>query len=88
MQLSIGKPFFEVSDCVDRANDAIFVETVAPVCAAEERPVTVEFRLAALRSHGLAGIDGMLVLHALDNLVRVDAAIAVLIRDGLSRNRP
>ena len=63
--------------CIQRADDAVLVETVAPVGTAEKRPVGIELYLAPLRRHRFAGIDGMLVLDAPNHFRRVDATVVV-----------
>src|ERR1700730_1439642 len=80
-----GKPepcmleiLFKVSQRRPRAHHTILVETVSPISAAKiHTPATVDFALTCLRRSCIRRIERMVVMHALDDLRRVDDVRAI-----------
>jgi hypothetical protein len=64
-------------DGVQRADDAVLVKTVAPIRAAEKRPVAVDFGLSTLRCDRFSGVHRVFVLNLPYDFPWVDPTVVI-----------
>ncbi len=69
----MAEVFPEVIHCIQCADNAIFMKAIAPVGAAVPgTALAVDFPVTLLCSNAVWCVDRVIVLQAVDNLVRVD----------------